>query len=64
MAEIPTKNKMTMDRRGTSFLVPLGISLVLIALVVGWVSMSAATRDSSSVKDVMSRPNAPSGRTP
>jgi hypothetical protein len=49
------------DRRGASFLVPLGISVVFILLVIGWVSMSGH-RDSSSGKDVLSRPSSP-GRT-
>ena len=61
MAERP---KTSVDRRGTSFFVPLGIALVFVVLVIGWVAMSLGTRDSSSMKDVMSRPTAPSGRTP
>jgi len=64
MTETPPEDKTSVDRRGTSFLVPLGISLVFVVLIVGWLSMSLATRDGSSMKDVMSRPNAPSGRTP
>jgi len=64
MAKTPLKDKITVDRRGTSFLVPLGISLVFVVLIVGWLAMSVATRDGSSMKDVMSRPNAPSGRAP
>jgi hypothetical protein len=58
------KEKMSVDRRGTSFFVPLGIAVVFIALAVGWLSMSVGTPTNSSLKDVMSRPNAPSGRTP
>ena len=61
MAERP---KTSVDQRGTSFFVPLGIALVFVVLVIGWIAMSLGTRDSSSMKDVMSRPSAPSGRTP
>jgi hypothetical protein len=56
MADHPSKDKFHVDRRGTTFLVPLGISVVLIALVVGWVSMSGRV----DLGSIMSRPNAPS----
>ena len=56
------RTKLSVDRRGTSFLVPLGIVVVFVALVVGWVSMSGHD-DASSLKDVMTRPNSPVGRT-
>jgi hypothetical protein len=56
MAEHPSKDKVHVGRKGTTFLVPLGISVALIALVVGWVSMSGRI----DLGSIMSRPNAPS----
>ena len=56
MADHPSNDKVHVDRKGTTFLVPLGISIVLIALVVGWISMSGRI----DLGSIMSRPNAPS----
>ena len=56
MANNPSKDKVHVDRKGTTFLVPLGISVVLIALLVGWISMSGRI----DLGTIMSRPNAPS----
>jgi hypothetical protein len=56
MADRPDNDKVHVDRKGTTFLVPLGISIVLIALVVGWISMSGRI----DLGSIMSRPNAPS----
>lgn len=53
---------LTVDRKGTSFLVPLGISVVFIVLALAWVSMSGHD-DASSPKEVLTRPNAPAGGT-
>jgi hypothetical protein len=57
----PPKIQRTVDRQGTSFLVPLGISAVFIVLAVLWVAQSGH-QDKSSAPEVMSRPNAPSNR--
>jgi hypothetical protein len=66
MAEDPRPNepdKLAVDRKGTSFLVPLGISAVFLVLAILWVSMSGHD-DGSTAKDVMTRPNAPVRSTP
>jgi hypothetical protein len=55
MVRNPDRDKMTVDRRGTSFLVPLGISVVFVLLAIGWVSMSGHD-DKSTAKDVLTRP--------
>jgi hypothetical protein len=55
------RDPLTVDRRGTSFLVPLGIGFVFIVLLAAWVSMSGHD-DASSPKEVMTRPNAPPGK--
>jgi len=54
------RSNLTVDRKGTSFLVPLGIGVVFIALALAWVSMGGHD-DASSPKDVLTRPNAPAG---
>lgn len=56
MADGPSRDNVHVDRKGTTFLVPLGISVVLIALVIGWISMSGRI----DLGSIMSRPNAPS----
>jgi hypothetical protein len=53
------KSDLAVDRRGTSFLVPLGIGAVFVVLAILWVSMSGH-EDASSPKDVLTRPNSPS----
>jgi hypothetical protein len=55
------KDKTSVDRRGTSFLVPLGISVVFVLLAIGWVSMSGHD-DKSTAKDVLTRPTSSPGR--
>ena len=61
MANDNEKRPLTVDRRGTSFLVPLGIGVVFVVLARAWVSMSGHD-DASSPRDVMTRPNSPVGR--
>jgi hypothetical protein len=56
------KSSATVDRRGTSWLVPFGIGVVFVILAIAWVSMSGHD-DASSPKDLMTRPNSPT-RTP
>jgi hypothetical protein len=53
---------LTIDRNGTSFLVPLGISVVFIVLALAWVSMSGH-EDASSPQEVLTRPSSPAGST-
>jgi hypothetical protein len=55
------KSNLSVDRRGTSFLVPLAIGTVFVILAIGWVSMSYYSPDRSTAKDVLMRPNSPSG---
>jgi hypothetical protein len=55
MSDRPRKDNVHVDRKGTTFLVPLGISIVLIALLVGWISMAGRI----DLGTIMSRPNAP-----
>jgi hypothetical protein len=54
----PRRNKagrFSVDRRGTSFLVPLGLGAVFVVLALLWISM-ASHDDRSSPRDFMSRP--------
>ena len=53
-----TSSKHTVDRKGTTFLVPLSIGIVFVVLAILWVSM-ATNQDRSSGKEVMTRPDAP-----
>jgi hypothetical protein len=57
------QDRTTVDRQGTSFMVPLGISLVFVVLAILWVSMSG-NEDRSKGSDVLNRPNAPSRSAP
>jgi hypothetical protein len=54
-----TRRGLSVDRRGTSFLVPLGIGAVFVVLALLWVSM-AGHEDRSNPEDFMNRPNSPS----
>ena len=58
------RSPFTVDRRGTTFLVPLALGTVFVVLAIGWVSMSYYTPNTSTAKDVLTRPNAPSTRGP
>lgn len=51
-----TDDKTKVDRNGTTFLVPFGISAVFIVLLTAWISMAG----SIDLGSIMSRPNAPS----
>jgi hypothetical protein len=57
------ENIPKVDRRGTTVLVPLGISAVFAILAALWVSM-AGHEDRSTAKDVLTRPNAPPAARP
>jgi hypothetical protein len=63
MVDNPDNDKTSVDRRGTSFLVPLGISVVFILLAIGWVSMSGHD-DRSPARDVLTRPTQSPRTTP